>query len=107
MSNYSVIGQRVHNIDGTEKVTGSAKYAFDVVLPNMLYGKVLRSPHPHAKILKIDTRRAKRLVGVKAVVTGKDTLGRKHIRQNHVKGVLGAAGYFFRSVNIMYPLPDY
>lgn len=77
MSKYSVIGQRVHNIDGTEKVTGSAKYTFDVVLPNMLYGKILRSPHPHAKILKIDTRRAKRLVGVKAVVTGKDTLGRK------------------------------
>jgi 4-hydroxybenzoyl-CoA reductase subunit alpha len=77
MSNYSVIGQRVHNVDGTEKVTGSARYTFDVVLPNMLYGKVLRSPYPHAKILKIDTRRAKRLVGVKAVVTGKDTLGRK------------------------------
>ncbi len=77
MSDYSVIGKRVHNIDGTEKVTGSGKYTFDVVLPNMLYGKILRSPHPHAKILKIDTRRAKRLVGVKAVVTGKDTLGRK------------------------------
>jgi 4-hydroxybenzoyl-CoA reductase alpha subunit len=77
MSKYSVIGQRVHNVDGTEKVTGSAKYTFDVVLPNMLYGKVLRSPYPHAKILKIDTRRAKRLVGVKAVLTGKDTLGHK------------------------------
>jgi len=77
MSKYSVIGQRVHNVDGTEKVTGSAKYTFDVVLPNMLYGKVLRSPYPHARILKIDARKAKRLVGVKAVVTGKDTLGRK------------------------------
>jgi len=77
MSEYKVIGQRVHNIDGTEKVTGSGKYTFDVVMPNMLYGKVLRSPYPHAKILKIDTRRAKRMVGVKAVVTGKDTLGRK------------------------------
>jgi 4-hydroxybenzoyl-CoA reductase alpha subunit len=76
-SKFSVIGQRVHNVDGTEKVTGSAKYTFDQVLPNMLYGKVLRSPYPHAKILKVDTRRAKRLVGVKAVVTGKDTLGRK------------------------------
>jgi len=77
MSEFNVIGKRVHNVDGTEKVTGSAKYTFDVVMPNMLYGKVLRSPYPHAKILKIDTRRAKRLVGVKAVVTGKDTLGRK------------------------------
>ncbi len=77
MSKYSVIGTRVHNVDGTEKVTGSAKYTFDVVLPNMLYGKVLRSPYPHARILKINTRKAKRLIGVKAVVTGKDTLGRK------------------------------
>ena len=74
-SKYSVIGQRVHNVDGTEKVTGSAKYTFDIVLPNMLYGKVLRSPHPHARILKIDTRKAEKLIGVKAVVTGKDTPG--------------------------------
>jgi 4-hydroxybenzoyl-CoA reductase alpha subunit len=74
---FSVIGQRVHNVDGTEKVTGSAKYTFDVVLPNMLYGKVLRSPYPHAKILKIDSSKAKKVIGVKAVVTGKDTLGHK------------------------------
>jgi len=77
MSKYSVIGTRVHRVDGPEKVTGNAKYTFDIVLPNMLYGKVLRSPYPHARILKIDTRKAKRLIGVKGVVTGKDTLGRK------------------------------
>ena len=77
MSKYSVIGQRVWRVDGPEKVTGSAKYTFDLVLPNMLYGKILRSPHPHAKILNIDTSKAERLPGVKAVVTGKDTKGRK------------------------------
>ena len=77
MSKYSVIGTRVHRVDGPEKVTGSAKYTFDMVLPGMLYGKVLRSPHPHARILSIDTSQAEKLVGVKAVVTGKDTLGRK------------------------------
>jgi 4-hydroxybenzoyl-CoA reductase subunit alpha len=77
MSKYSVIGQRVHNVDGPEKVTGSAKYTFDMVLPNMLHGKMLRSPHPHAKILNIDTSQAKKLVGVKAVITGEDTIGRK------------------------------
>jgi len=77
VSKYSVIGQRVHRVDGTEKVTGSAKYTFDIVLPGMLYGKVLRSPHPHARILSIDTSQAERLMGVKAVITGKDTLGRK------------------------------
>ena len=77
MTKYSVIGKRVHNIDGPEKVTGSAKYTFDIVLPNMLYGKILRSPYPHAKIVNIDTSQAERLVGVKAIVTGKDTLGHK------------------------------
>ena len=77
MSKYSVIGTRVRRVDGTEKVTGSAKYTFDLVLPNMLYGKILRSPHPHARILKIDTSKAEKLIGVKAIVTGKDTIGKK------------------------------
>ncbi|MBL7124819.1 MAG: molybdopterin-dependent oxidoreductase [Dehalococcoidales bacterium] len=77
MSKYSVIGKRVHRVDGPEKVTGSAKYTFDIVLHNMLYGKILRSPYPHARIVNIDTSQAERLIGVKAVVTGKDTLGRK------------------------------
>jgi 4-hydroxybenzoyl-CoA reductase subunit alpha len=77
MSKYSVIGTRVHNVDGPEKVSGSARYTFDMVLPNMLYGKILRSPHPHARILNIDISQAEKLVGVKGVVTGKDTLGHK------------------------------
>jgi 4-hydroxybenzoyl-CoA reductase subunit alpha len=77
MSKYSVIGQKVHRVDGPEKVTGNARYTFDIVLPNMLYGKILRSPHPHARILNIDTSRAEKLIGVKTVVTGKDTLGKK------------------------------
>jgi 4-hydroxybenzoyl-CoA reductase alpha subunit len=77
MSKYSVIGQRVRRVDGPDKVTGSAKYTFDMVLPNMLYGKILRSPYPHAKILNIDTSKAEALIGVKAVVTSKDTPGRK------------------------------
>jgi len=46
---YSVIGKNVHRVDGTEKVTGTAKYTFDIVLPNMLYGKILRSPYPMLK----------------------------------------------------------
>jgi len=77
MSKYSVIGKRVRRVDGTEKVTGNAKYTFDLVLPNMLYGKILRSPHPHARILNINTKKAEKLTGVKAVVTGKDTPGKK------------------------------
>jgi 4-hydroxybenzoyl-CoA reductase alpha subunit len=77
MSNYSVLGQKVHRVDGPDKVTGNSQYTFDITLPNMLYGKVLRSPHPHARILSIDTSKAEKLVGVKAVITGKDTLGKK------------------------------
>jgi 4-hydroxybenzoyl-CoA reductase alpha subunit len=77
MSKYSVIGTRVHNVDGPEKVTGTARYTFDLTMPNMLYGKILRSPYPHARICSIDTSKAEALVGVKCVVTGKDTIGMK------------------------------
>lgn len=77
MKKYTVINTPVHNIDGIAKVTGRAKYTFDVTLPHMLYGKILRSPYQHAKILNIDTSKAEGLIGVKAVVTGKDTLGIK------------------------------
>ncbi len=77
MAEYKVINTPVHNIDGIAKVTGRAEYTFDVKLPHMLYGKILRSPHPHAKILNIDTSQAEGLTGVKAVVTGQDTLGIK------------------------------
>jgi 4-hydroxybenzoyl-CoA reductase subunit alpha len=74
---YKVINTPVHNVDGIAKVTGRATYTFDVKLPGMLYGKILRSPHAHAKILNIDAGRALALPGVKAVVSGKDTLGVK------------------------------
>ena len=77
MKKYSVINTPVHNIDGIAKITGRAEYTFDVKLPRMLYGKILRSPYPHAKILHVDTSKAEKLSGVKAVVTGKDTLGIK------------------------------
>lgn len=77
MTEYSVIGKATANIDGFAKVTGQAQYTFDMVLPQMLYGKILRSPYPHAKILHIDTSQAEKLLGVKAVITGKDTLGIK------------------------------
>jgi len=58
IKDYSIIGKCVPRLDAKEKATGKAKYAGDIVLPMMLYGKVLRSPYPHARILKIDTKRA-------------------------------------------------
>lgn len=72
MDDLSVVRSSVRRVDGLEKVTGAAKYADDFTLPRMLHGKVLRSPHPHARILKIDTSQAERLSGVRAVLTGKD-----------------------------------
>ena len=73
VAEYRVIGTRVPRLDAREKVTGKALYGADITLPNMLYGRVLRSPFPHARILNIDSSRAQRLAGVKAVVTGSDT----------------------------------
>lgn len=72
---FAVIGKRVHRVDGRVKVTGEAKYAADLSLPGMLWGKMLRSPHAHARILNIDVSRALKLPGVRAVVTGKDARG--------------------------------
>ena len=67
-----VVGKALRKVDATAKVTGATKFADDLFLPRMLYAKLLRSPHPHARIVSIDTTRAAALPGVKAVLTGKD-----------------------------------
>ncbi len=64
-----VVGTRVPKIDAWEKVTGAVRYGHDVTLPGMLHGKILRSAHPHARILRVDTRAAERVPGVKCVLT--------------------------------------
>ena len=69
---YSNIGLRIPKKDAFEKVTGKVLYPQDIRLPGMLYGKILWSEHTHAKILKIDTRSALKLPGVKAVITASD-----------------------------------
>jgi CO/xanthine dehydrogenase Mo-binding subunit len=66
------VGQPIKRVDGLAKVTGRARYAGDVELPGMLFGRSLRSPHPSARIVSIDVRRAKALPGVRAVLTGAD-----------------------------------
>ena len=63
----NVIGQRIQRIDGPDKVTGKAKFTYDINLPGMLYGKILRCPHPHARVVQIDTSKAAKLKGVKVV----------------------------------------
>jgi len=72
MDNLKIIGKPITRVDIMGKVTGKAIYTTDLKFPGMLFGKVLRSPYPHAKVLNIDTSRAARLLGVKGVVIGKD-----------------------------------
>lgn len=73
----NVVGSPLPKVDAYGKVTGRALYADDILLPRMAYAKLLRSPHPHARILSIDIRQALALPGVLAVLTGED-LPRKY-----------------------------
>ena len=72
MPEYAVVGKGITRIDADVRVTGKAIFGDDVQLPGLLHGKVLRSPHGHARIIRIDTSKAESLPGVKAVVTAKD-----------------------------------
>ena len=89
MTSYSVIGQPVTRGEGPDKVSGSARYAADVHLPGMLWGKVLRSPFPHARIVNIDVSRARNMPGVHAVITGMDLPDRRVGRMLRDLPVLG------------------
>jgi CO/xanthine dehydrogenase Mo-binding subunit len=71
-SRYKWVGTRPIRPDGVPKVTGRAMYGADMAMPGALYGKILRSPHAHARIRSIDISKAEALPGVKAVVTAKD-----------------------------------
>ncbi len=64
----AVVGSPLPRVDAYERVSGTAEYPSDVVLPNMLYGAILRCPHPHARVKKVDVSRAERLPGVRAVI---------------------------------------
>ena len=70
--NFTSVGTRPIRPDGIDKVTGRARYGADYNMPGQLVGRILRSPHAHAKIRKIDTSRAEKLKGVKAVITAAD-----------------------------------
>src|SRR2546426_3159383 len=69
---FDVIGTTVPKRDGAEKVTGRTRYLHDLVLPRLAHGKILRSRHPHARLVRVDTRRARALAGVLAVLPGDD-----------------------------------
>jgi len=72
VKDLKVVGTRPIRPDGVPKVTGHAQYGADYYLPGMLWGKILRSPHAHARIRSIDTSKAQALPGVKAVMVGSD-----------------------------------
>src|SRR5271155_2291476 len=96
--NFKVIGTRPIRHDGVDKVTGRAKYGADYALPGMLHGKVLRSPHAHARIKSINPYKAAQYPGVYAVLTGADL--------PEVKGAMAQVGELvvnthYLSLNIM------
>lgn len=72
MDGFSVVGKSVTRIDAFEKVTGKARFGEDLALPGMLHAKIFKSTCPHARILNIDASKAKRLPGVRTVITGND-----------------------------------
>ena len=72
MIEFSIIGKPTAMVDAAEKTTGAGKYTDDLSLPNLLIGKILHSPYPHARITRIDASRAEKLDGVVAVVVGTD-----------------------------------
>ena len=88
---YSVIGHSVPKKDGWVKVTGEAKFADDLYFPGMLHGKLLHSPHPHAKIIHIDSSRAEKLRGVRGIVTGKEFPGVLYGNFSHTRDYLPLA----------------
>ena len=72
---YNVVGRPETRLDGEDKVTGKAVYTVDVELPGMAYGKILRSPYAHARVKRVDARKAEVLAGVYAVITRDDQRG--------------------------------
>jgi CO/xanthine dehydrogenase Mo-binding subunit len=87
MAEYRVIGTPVERVDGPEMLSGQALYGPDVRLPGMLRGKILRSPIPHGKILRVAIEKAKNLPGVKAVISAKDVPHKRYgyaIEDEHI-----------------------
>ncbi len=72
MSAPRAVGREVERVDGVEKVTGAARYTADLKFPRLLHVAVVRSPHPHARVLGVRTERAARAAGVRAVASGRD-----------------------------------
>ena len=95
---FDVVGTRPIRPDGLDKVTGRARYSADIHLPGMLHGKLLRSPHAHARIRSIDCSRAMELPGVKAVVTAADMPEVSAEFTDQEEGAMVNYGFYGRNV---------
>ena len=96
---YNVVGKRPIRPDGADKVTGKAMYGADINLPGMLHGRVLRSPHAHARIKSLNTSRAAAYPGVKAVIIGADLIQPSGRASELVEGAM--SNMRFLSNNVM------
>ena len=96
---YKVVGTRPIRPDGADKVTGKANYAADINLPGMIFGKILRSPHAHARIKKLDTSKAEAFPGVRAVITSADLQAPAGRASDLTEGAM--VNYKFLSNNVM------
>ena len=85
---FRYIGENVAPVDGYEKVTGKAIFFTDLDLPNMLHAGILRSPHPHARIVAIETSKAESLSGVATVITAQDLPQKKYGPQRPDRNIL-------------------
>lgn len=108
----SLIGKRISRVDGPDKVSGRAKYTYDVHRPEMLFGKVVRCPHAHAKVVSVDTSAAEKMPGVKAVHIIQDAGSEIHWAGDDIVVVAavdeGAAADAARAVKVQYePLPHF
>ena len=95
---FKVVGSRPVRHDGVDKVTGRARYAADTAMPGLLYAKVLRSPHAHARIRGIDASRALALPGVHAVVTAADFPEASAEFVDQEEGAAVNYGFFSRNI---------
>jgi len=75
MAEFKAVGASVPRAEAGDKVSGQSIYAADVKLPGLLWAKILRSPHPHARIVHVDSSKAAKVPGVKAILTGADVRG--------------------------------
>ena len=108
----TLIGKRISRVDGPDKVSGRAKYTYDVHRPGMLYGKVVRSPHAHAKVVNVDTSIAEKMPGVKGVYIIQDKGSEIHWAGDDVVVVAAldepTAADAARAIKVEYqPLPHF